>query len=267
MKKTILLIFLLAFSVTGCGRQDSENVVSMKYSNILVVGLDDEYAPMGFRDEQGEIVGFDIDLAKEVARRLGMEFEFKPIIWSKKVDELNSYNIDIIWNGLDITPERKKDILYSKPYMDNRQIILVRQNDTFHIRSEYDLEGRVVGTQAGSNSEDYVKENSKLKKSLREFKTYENYKEAFKALYIGDVDVLICDEIAGRYEMNRNFGRFEVVEVTVGSFTKIGIGFRKSDVELRDRIQKVFDEMIKDGTAREISQKWFQADLILSHGK
>ena len=151
--------------------------------------------------------------------------------------------------------------------MDNRQIILARQNDTFHIRSEYDLEGRVVGTQAGSNSEDYVKENSKLKKSLREFKTYENYKEAFKALYIGDVDVLICDEIAGRYEMNRNFGRFEVVEVTVGSFTKIGIGFRKSDVELRDRIQKVFDEMIKDGTAREISQKWFQADLIISHGR
>ena len=197
---------------------------------------------------------------------MGAAVEFKPIVWSKKNEELNSRNIDLIWNGLIITPERKEEFLFSKPYLESRQIVLARQNDTFNIRSEYDLEGRIVGVQAGSFSEIYFEKNSKLKDSLREFKTYENFKEEFKALYIGEIDVLICDEVVGRFEMNRNFGRFEVVDATIGSVTKLGIGFRKDDTELRDRVQNVFDEMVKDGTAQEISQEWFQADLIKSHG-
>ena len=101
-----------------------------------------------------------------------------------------------------------------------------------------------------------------MRNSFSEFKTYLNFKEAFADLDSGAVDALICDELAARYELSKVPTKFEVVEVTIGPVCEIGIGFRKKDTELRDRVQKVFDEMIKDGTARKISEHWFQADLI-----
>ena len=263
MKKIFLPLMLLILFVTGCGGQDSQDTDSPEKQK-LVIGLDDEYAPFGFRDEQGNLIGFDIDFAKEAAKRLDVEFEFRPIDWSKKEDELDAGHIDIIWNGLDITPERQERILYSKPYMDNRQILLVKNNSNFKIRSTNDLSGKVVGTQAGSNSETYINENENFKNTFAEFKTYLNFKEAFKDLESGEVDVLIVDELAGRYEMSKIPAKFEAVEVTIGPVTQIGIGFRKEDAELRDRIQKVFDDMIRDGTAKEISEKWFRTDLVKS---
>ena len=264
MKKFLLLLLPMIFLFGGCGdsQQNSNDDANTKTGNKFIIGLDDEYAPFGFRDEQGKLVGFDIDLAKETARRMGVEFEFKPINWNNKENELDSGNIDIIWNGLDITPERKERILYSKPYMDNRQILLVKKGTYYNFRSEYDLEGKVVGTQAGSNSETYIDENENLKKSFAEFKTYPNFKQAFKDLENNKVDVLIVDELPARYEMSKVPQKFEAIEVTIGDVTELGIGFRKKDTELRDKVQSAFDDMIKDGTARKISEQWFQADLI-----
>ena len=247
--------------ISGCGGQGGDTKDNAKK---IVIGLDEHYAPMGFRNEKNELVGFDIDLARETAKRMGVEVEFKPIDWNKKEEELKAGNIDIIWNGLDITPERKENILYSKPYMDNRQILLVKRGNDAGIRFEKDLAGKVVGTQAGSNSETYVDQNETLRKSFTAFKTYDNYRNAFKDLEDGVVDVLICDEIAGRYEMSLVPQKFDPIEVTIGPATEIGIGFRKDDTQLRDKVQAAFDEIIKDGTAAKISEEWFQADLIKS---
>ena len=252
--KTILLPFMLIiFLLAGCG-----NVETKK----LVIGIDDEFAPMGFRDEHGNVVGFDVDLVKEAARRMGVEIEFKSIDWDNKEAEITSGNIDMIWNGCDIIDEYKEYMIFSRPYMNNRQILMVRDGNGRDIRSEYDLAGKVVGTQAGSNSEDYVNSNKKLKDSFKAFKTYRNIKEGFELLRKGEYDVIIVDEVAARYEKRRDPLTLEIVNLTIGPVTKFGIGFRKDKVELRDKVQKVFDEMIKDGTAREISLEWFQADLI-----
>ena len=257
MKRILMASLLLVMTIlTGCG--------GIKEPQKIIIGLDDEYPPFGFRNEQNEIVGFDIDLAKETAKRMGVAVEFKPIDWNLKVEELNSRHIDIIWNGLDITPDRKELILYSKPYMDNRQIIFVAKDSGFKIQSPSDLAGKIVGTQAGSTSEVYIAQDEKFKNSFHEYKLYDTYKNAFKDLENGAVEALICDELPARYEMNRNVDKFEVIEVTIGPVTEIGIGFRKDDTALRDRVQKVFDEMVKDGTAKKISEKWFQADLIKS---
>jgi len=260
MKKFFLLL-LVIFLISGCG-QDSNDINNPKYKGTLVIGLDDEYAPFGFRDKNGELVGFDIDLAKEAAKRMGVKFDFKPIDWNNKENELDSGKIDIIWNGLDITPERQERILYSKPYMDNRQILLAKKSADFNFTSENDLAGKIVGTQAGSNSETYVDENKTLLNSFKDFKTYATFKQAFADLSDGKVDVLIVDELAAHYELSKIPRKFEISEVTIGPVTQLGIGFRKSDVELRDRVQKVFDEMIADGTTKKISEQWFQADLI-----
>ena len=261
--KKIFLLLLTIFFVAGCsGEKISKSVNSMKYSRIVTVGVDDEFAPMSFRDEQGNIVGFDIDLAKEAAKRMGVEFEFKPILWNDKKTEITSGNVDMIWNGLDIIEERKEYMIFSKPYMYNRQILLVKKNNPKGIYSLGDLAGKIVGTQAGSSSEIYIDEDEYLRNGFADFKTYDNFKEGFTALSKGELDALIVDEIAARYEMNRTPDTFEAVEVTVGSVTGFGIGFRKNNTELRDKVQKAFDEMIKDGTAKKISEQWFGADLI-----
>ena len=266
MRKFLMAVFLITTIIfAGCGGESQEpKDTSTKQNTKLVIGLDDEYAPFGFRDENGQLIGFDIDMAKEVSKRLGVTFEFKPIDWNNKEIELNSGHIDIIWNGLDITPERQRHILYSKPYMDNRQILLIKMDSEQTFHSEYDLAGKTVGTQAGSNSETYIDQNKKLKDSFKSFKTYATFKQAFEDLRDGQVDVLIVDELAARFEMNKIPKIFEVIELTIGPTTEIGIGFRKSDAELCSRIQKVFDEIVKDGTARKISENWFQADLVKS---
>jgi len=254
MKKIFIALLLLVTTACAVG------AVSTK--EVLVVGLDDKFAPMGFRDERGEIVGFDVDLAKETAKRMGVMFEFKAIDWNNKEHELESGNIDLIWNALDITPERKEHILFSKPYMETRQIILVRKGNTQGIHSEGSLEGKRIGTQTGSSLETYINTNKAYKNSFAEFKTYDNFNDAFKALDENEVDALVCDEVLARYEINKSGDKFEIIGITVGPFSEIGIGFRKDDVELRDKVQAAFDRVVTDGTAKKISEKWFHADLI-----
>lgn len=258
--KKIFLLLLVTFLMTGCsGEQPPENLNNKKQT--LVVGID-EFAPYGFTDDNGNISGFDIDLAKESARRMGVDMKFKFIDWNNKENELNSGRIDIIWNGFDITPEREENILYSKPYMDNRQILLVKRGNPKNIHDLGDLSGKVVATQAGSTSENYVNENVNFKNSFASFQTYPKINDEFAGLFAEELDVLIIDETAARYEMTKNPDMFEIIEATFGPVTKLGIGFRKNDIELRDKVQKAFDEMIADGTAKKISEQWFGISLI-----
>ena len=266
MKKIFVAALLLVTMVfAGCGGGNTpaktdggDNKVPEK----ITIGLDDEYAPMGFKDEQNQIVGFDVDLAKEAAKRLGTEVEFKAIDWNSKEAELKSGRIDIIWNGLDITPERQENMLFSKPYMDNRQIVFVKAGNDQDIAKEADLAGKGVGTQAGSTAEAYIDSQAELKGSFREFKTYGDYVSAFMDLENGRIDALVCDEIVGRYAMSKQDGKFDALDVTVGPVSEFGIAFRKDDTALRDKVQGVFDEMVKDGAAGKISEQWFKADLI-----
>ena len=259
MKKilfTVLLLMMMVF--TGCG-SDSLKVDEEK---VFIIGIDDEYAPMGFHDDSGELVGFDIDLAKETAKRMGVTFEFKPIDWDAKEQEITSGNVDIIWSACDIINEYKEYMIFSRPYMNNRQIILARKDDATTIRSESDFAGKIVGTQAGSNSETHINEIPKLKETFAAFKTYRSFKDAFAALNNGEIEFLIVDEIAARYKLKKSGDAFKLIDVTIGPITKFGIGFRKNDTELRDKVQDVLGEMVKDGTAKKISEKWFQANLI-----
>ena len=260
------LLISITLIMTGCNggdEKDSGNDDTLMHQRKFVVGLDDAYAPFGFRNEDNELIGFDIDLAKEIAERLDIEFEFKAIDWNNKEEELESGKIDIIWSGFNITPERKEYVIYSKPYMINRQVILVPKGGTKNIVSAEDLAGKIVGTQLGAPSDEYINRGDHhLRNIFGKLITYDNYKHAFKALENGEVEAIICDELVVRYEMNRHPNKFEMIEATVGPVTEIGIGFRKEDTELRDNIQNALSEVIKDGTAKKISEEWFGADLI-----
>ena len=256
MQRIILPLLLMLFTLTGCSI-DNANIMNREK---IVIGFDESFAPMGFRNDKGEVVGFDVDLAKEAARRLGVKAEFKPIDWTKKKEEITSGNVDMLWNGCDITPERKEYMIFSKPYMDSRQVLIVKKGNDQGIYSEYDLKDKIVGMQAGTSSEIYIDKD--IKKNFAEFKICNSLQEGFAALDREEFDVFITDEIAGRYEITQNPNRFEVIEANVSPITEFGIGFAKDNTELRDKVQVVFDEMIQDGTAKKISKKWFNADLI-----
>lgn len=264
MKKIFLPVLLMILLATccSCKQTPQENKALPGYNRTFIIGLDDNYAPFGFRNEEGELIGFDIDLALELANRMGVGIAFKAIDWNTKEDEINKGNIDIIWSGFNITPEREKQFLFSKPYMENRQVILVAKGKSTGIVSAADLAGKIVGTQLGAPSQYFLNQDRALTDSFGELITYDNYTSAFKALEDGEVDAIISDELVVHYEMNRHRDKFEAIEATVGPFTEVGIGFRKGDTELRDEVQKVFDSMVEDGTAQKISIKWFDADLI-----
>ena len=258
MKKIFLPLMLMVFMLTGC---------SNSYGiDKLVIGIDDDFAPMSFHDERGNLVGFDIDLATEAAKRMNAEVEFKPINWANKEEEITSGNIDMIWNGLDITDQRKEYMIFSKPYMDDRQILLVKRDDDFDIHSEYDLEGKIVGTQAGSTSDDYINQNEDLKRGIKEYKTYAKFGEAIAALKNDEIEIIVCDELIARYEMNSYPSQLRIINIKIGNIAETGIGFRRDNTELRDKVQGIFDKMIDDGTAKKISEKWFHADLIKRNG-
>lgn len=256
MKKIfIAAVLLLTIFFTGCGGD-------IKGTEKITIGVDDEFAPICFHDERNELVGFDVDLAREAARRMKVTIEFKPISWDKKKEEITSGSIDMIWNGLDITEERKEYMIFTEPYMDDRQIILVKAGNSQGIHSEGDLEGKIVGVQAGSTSDDYISKNEDLKSHLGGYKTYERFINVVDALKNGEIDVLVCDELVARYEINKSPDELEPLNIRIGSVAEMAVGFRKDNVKLRDRVQASFDEMVKDGTARKISEQWFQADVI-----
>ena len=265
MKKIFMVAMLLTAMVfTGCGGGGNTPQGNTDGAKKIVVGLDDEYPPMGFKNDKNEIIGFDVDLAKEAAKKLGREVEFKAIDWNSKEAELKSGRIDVLWNGLDITPERQENMLFSDPYMDNRQIIFIRKDDAANknISAEKDLAGKSVGTQAGSTAEAYITENEALKNSFGDFKTYGDYISAFMDLENGRLDAVVCDEIVGRYYMAKHADKLDALNVTVGPMSEFGIAFAKENTALRDEVQKAFNEIVADGTAKKISEEWFGADLI-----
>ena len=259
MKRIISVVLLLVMAgvlFAGCGSTTKTEPAKKK----IVIGLDDNFPPMGFKDEKNNIVGFDIDMAKEAAKRLGIEVEFKGIDWSSKEAELNSKRIDALWNGMNITEERKKNVLFSDPYMESKQLIFVLANSP--IKSAADLKGEVVGVQQSSIGEEVVTKDEKLKATLKDFKKYPDCVAAFMDLKTGRLDAVVTDEILGRYYMSKEAGAYIAIEQPLGEVGVYGVGFRKDDKELRDKVQNVLNEMKKDGTSAKISQKWFGADIV-----
>ena len=267
MKKIFAVCMMMLMMIfAGCGggntSAQTDGSSTLDGEKKIIIGVDDEFPPISFHDEKNNLVGFDVDLAKEAARRMKVEIEFKHIDWDKKKEAITSGSVDMIWNGLDITEERKEYMIFTKPYMDDRQILLVKEGNVLDIASEGDLEGKIVGTQAGSTSDDYINANESLKETFKEYKTYVYFGEVLDALKGGAIDVIICDELIARYEANQNPGQLELVNVKIGSVAEMAVGFAKDKTGLRDKVQAAFDEMVADGTAKKISERWFKADVI-----
>ncbi len=253
MKNKGLLILLLVIVITalaGCsGGNDGK----------LVIGIDDKFAPMGFRDDNNEIVGFDIDYAKAAAEKMGKEISFQPIDWSAKESELNSGRIDMIWNGYTITDERKEKVLFTKPYLENSQVVVVLADST--LAKLDDLAGKEVGLQSLSSAADALGANP-IKEKIANVSEYPDNVLALTDLKTKRLDGVVIDEVVARYYMSKEPDSYKLLDESLAP-EQYGIGIKKGNEALLTELQKALDELNSDGTAAEISTKWFGENKVL----
>ena len=223
----------------------------------LIVGFDQDFPPMGFVGDNGEYTGFDLDLAKEVASRLGLEYKAQPVAWDSKDMELESGNIDCIWNGFTITG-REDDYTWTTPNMANKKVFVVA-NDS-DIKSQADLAGKVVEVQADSSAEAALKENQDLANTFGQLLTTPDYNTAFMDLEQGAVDAVAMDVIVAGYQIKQRNADFKILDDSL-SEEEYGVGFKKGNTELRDKVQGALEEMAADGTLAKIADEWFGEDV------
>ncbi|MEG7530896.1 MAG: amino acid ABC transporter substrate-binding protein [Hungatella sp.] len=223
----------------------------------FTVGFDQDFPPMGFLDDKGEYTGFDLELAREVAKRLGLEFVPQPIAWDAKDMELSSGTIDCIWNGFTMNG-REDAYTWSAPYMDNSQVFVVAKDSG--ITTWADLAGKTVEVQADSSAEAALKDNSALAGTFGMLQKTPDYNTAFMDLEMGTVDAIAMDVIVAGYQIEQRKADFIILDETLAS-EKYGIGFKLGNDALKDRVQKTLEEMAADGTMRAVSEKWFGVDV------
>jgi polar amino acid transport system substrate-binding protein len=257
MKKILCAaLCLAAFSAAAFAADTSLKTVKDKGK--LVLGLDDSFPPMGFRDENNEIVGYDIDLAKEAAKRLGVQLVTQPIDWNAKEQELNTGKIDCIWNGFTITDERAKAMAFTKPYLKNAQVVVVKKGSGY--ASLASLKGKKVGLQAGSSAADALEAAKDFRASLKQVVEFKDNLTALMDLESKGVDAVVMDLIVANDNIKRSGKGFAVLPESLAP-ENYGVGFRKGDLALRDAVQATLEAMAKDGTIAKITTKWFGSDI------
>lgn len=259
MKKvfiTLLTMILVASLFIGCGKKEDKlnSLDTVKKSGKLLIGLEDSYPPMEFRNSKNDLVGFDIDLGNELAKKLGVKAEYVTTDFNGIILALNASKFDTILSGMSITDKRKEAIDFSTPYVTGGQIIAVKSGDTA-INSVDDLKGKVVGCQLGSIGDT----TASAMTDLKEVKKYDKITEALQELSSGRVAAVIMDAQVGGYYTTQTKGEYKILNKLI-SEEPMGIGFKKGDKELEDVIDKAILELKSDGTLTKLSIKWFGFD-------
>lgn len=255
MKNKIILIitFLILFAF-GASSVNAEN------NQEIVVGLDINVPPMGFLDSNGNITGFDIDLAKETFKVLGKEITFQPIDWDSKELELSTGKIDVIWNGLSYTPERAKNMLLTKTYMQNNQVFIVKKGSG--ISDISDLNQKTVCVQKGSSGETALK-NSDVGKNFKNITTLENMVNCLSEVRLLKTDTTLADEVTARYYLAKNNleSEFEILSDPLSTENYV-VAVKNGNETLKNEIEYGLTKIIENGVAENISKKWFGKNII-----
>lgn len=280
----ILMSLAVVASLTACGNSESaENKDTQTATNettenetaddpeaveektTFTVGFDASFPPYGYKDDNGEYVGFDLDLAQEVCDRLGYELVKQPIDWDAKDMELSSGTIDCIWNGFTMNGREDK-YCWSEPYIDNSQVFVVAADSD--IKTKADLAGKTVVVQADSSALKALEsdENVELTNSFAELVQVSDYNTAFMNMEAGAADVVAMDVGVAKYQLEERNGEFIILEEELASEV-YGVGFDLSNTALRDQVQGALDEMIADGTFIQIAEKWGLQDSVILESK
>ncbi len=260
----------LSLILAGCGNADEKTKTSkwddIKEKNELVIGIDDTFVPMGFRDEKDNIVGFDIDLAKEVTKELGIKAKFQPIDWTLKETELDNGTIDVIWNGYTVTDARKEKVDFTMNYLSNEQV-LVSLSDS-GIKTFKDMKDKVIGAQEGSSGADSFEDNPELLKDFvkdQEAILYPTFTEAFLDLEAKRIDGLLIDKVFAEYYISqqKDSKKFAVAPSEFEN-ENFAIGVKKGETELVKQLNDALQKAYKDGSSIKVSEKWFGENRVLT---
>ena len=239
---------------------DGAEITDIGYDT-LIIGVDDTFAPMGFLDESNELVGFDIDLARAAAERLGVTVEFQVINWDMKEQELNQGNVDLIWNGYSITDERKEQVNFTDPYLDNEQVVVTMADSG--ITSLEDLNGKVVAAQINSSAVDALDAHPEISDTFADRPVFDTNDMAIMDMEAGRSDAVVADKVLLDYVISHKDdpSQYMILGEGLGS-EEYAVGVRKDDEALLNALNQVLAELKSDGTAAEISEKWFGADIV-----
>ncbi|MGL9746991.1 transporter substrate-binding domain-containing protein [Enterococcus sp. DIV0170] len=270
MKKIILgmVAVLTLVTLTACGKKEASSTDSWKTieeDKKVTIGLDDTFVPMGFKDEDGEIVGFDVDLAKAVFKEYGIKADFQPIDWSMKESELENGTIDLIWNGYTVTKSREKKVLFTDPYAQNEQVLVTKKDSG--ITNAEGMKGKILGAQEGSSGYEAFNNETKTLKDIvkdNDATLYASFNEAMIDLENGRIDGLLIDKVYADYYL-KQAGKLDAYNISSVGFKNenFAVGARKGDKELVDKINEAFKELQDNGKYAEISKKWFGEELTL----
>jgi len=275
MKKKILSVCMATMMILGmaaCGNSSQPEVQApeeeqataeentLNYDKI-VVGLDDTFAPLGFRDEEGNLVGVDVELMEATGEIMGIPFELQPIDWSMKETELANKNIDMIWNGYTITEERKEKVAFSQPYLNNRQVVVTMADSD--INTLADLTDKTVAAQAESSAIDAINAKPEIAQTFKSLGEFETNDQCLMDLEAGRTDAVVADEVIIRYYVSKKGEeKYKILEEDFGK-EEYGIGVRKEDTALLEALNVALDTLKENGTTKEISEKWFGSDIIM----
>ena len=249
MKKIfgIGLLLTCLFSVVSCKKNknvETKNAVeALKERGTFVLGLDDSFPPLGYRDKNNEIIGYDIDLAKEVAKRLGVNFKAQPIDWDAKEMELETGKIDCIWNGFTITEERKKQVDFTIEYTTSNQVVVVKKDS--NITNLNDIKDKRISVQLGTVADQYVTKNYKnvkvnrLKKFLIAAEDVKNNKS----------DCIVMDALPAK-ELVKSNPELKILDGVLFQ-DKYGMAVKKGNQELLNTINQVLERLISEGKIEE----------------
>ncbi|MFC0275105.1 amino acid ABC transporter substrate-binding protein [Enterococcus devriesei] len=271
LKKIILgMVAVLTLVTLGaCGKKEAsssdDSWKTIEKEKKVTIGLDDTFVPMGFKDEAGKIVGFDVDLAKAVFQEYGIKADFQPIDWSMKENELDNGTIDLIWNGYTVTKSREKKVLFSDPYAQNEQVLVTKKDSGITKASE--MKDKILGAQEGSSGYEAFGNEPKLLKDIvkdNDATLYASFNEAMIDLENGRINGLLIDKVYADYYL-KQANKLDKYNISSVGFKNedFAVGARKGDKELVGKINDAFKKLQEDGKYAEISKKWFGEELSL----
>ena len=261
MKKLTVIALVLIMALTsvfaaGAKERADNSLEYITKKGTFVLGLDDSFPPFGYRDENNQIVGFDIDVAREVCKRMGVELVLQPIDWDAKETELATKQIDCIWNGFTVTEERKKNLTFSDSYVNNAQAVVVMNKSSYKTLS--DLAGKTIGIQGGSSAADAIEDTPSFKNSIKKIVEFNDNLTAIMDLEIGGCDAVVMDLLVA-IEVAKTKNIRILSEVLAQE--EYAVGFRLGEIKLAEAVNEQMKAMAADGTLAQIAIKWLGADI------
>ena len=260
MKKILAMILamVMALSLAACGKteQKDEKKDDAAAAKTFIMGIDAEYPPFSYMDENGEYTGFDVEVCKAACDLLGWDMQVFPVNWDQKLVQLDANECDCVWSGMTILDSMKEaGYVLSAPYYDNTQVIMVKEGSD--IKSSADLAGKVVAVQLGTSGEALLADGgdlADLAATFADLTTCDSFLKCFTELGGGAVDAVIVDKPVAVSYAESNKG-FTVLDEGLGA-EQYGIAFRAGDEELCATVEDAVAQLVANGTYAEIAAKY-----------